>query len=137
MKKYDVLVNGNKYEVEIEEVGGAPVVNAAPANVAPAAPAAVAPVASAPAAAEEKPAAAQGAGTPSAGAAIAEAPMPGTVIDIKESVGQHVSEGDTVAILEAMKMENEIPAPKSGTVDAIISPKGTQVNSGDGLVSVR
>jgi biotin carboxyl carrier protein len=62
--------------------------------------------------------------------------MPGTILDIKVAPGQAVSAGDTLLILEAMKMENEIVAPQAGTVDAILTSKGTQVNAGDGLVSL-
>jgi biotin carboxyl carrier protein len=62
--------------------------------------------------------------------------MPGTVLDIVVSPGQSVNAGDTLLILEAMKMENEIVAPNPGTVDAILTSKGAQVNAGDGLVSL-
>ncbi|MDR2162939.1 MAG: biotin/lipoyl-binding protein [Clostridiales Family XIII bacterium] len=126
-KKYNITVNGTAYAVEVEEVGGAPVVTSAapaPAPVAPAAPAAPAP-------------AAAPSGTASAGASVVEAPMPGTVLDIKVSPGQAVGAGDTLLILEAMKMENEIVAPQAGTVDAVLTAKGAQVNAGDGLVSLK
>jgi biotin carboxyl carrier protein len=63
--------------------------------------------------------------------------MPGTVLDILVSAGQAVSEGDTLLILEAMKMENEIVAPQSGTVDAVIANKGDSVNAGDVLISLK
>jgi biotin carboxyl carrier protein len=66
-----------------------------------------------------------------------EAPMPGTVLDIKVSPGQAVNSGDTLLILEAMKMENEIVAPQAGTVDAVLTSKGAQVNAGDGLISLK
>jgi biotin carboxyl carrier protein len=62
--------------------------------------------------------------------------MPGTIMDIRVTPGQAVSAGDTLLILEAMKMENEIVAPQAGTVDAILTSKGAQVNAGDGLVSM-
>jgi biotin carboxyl carrier protein len=62
--------------------------------------------------------------------------MPGTVLDIKCSVGQQVAEGDTLVILEAMKMENEIVAPSAGTVASIPATKGASVNSGDVLVTL-
>jgi glutaconyl-CoA decarboxylase len=140
-KKYNITVNGNTYAVEVEEIGGAPTVTAAapvPAPAAaPAAPApapAPAPAAAAAPAATPAPAAT---GTASAGATVVESPMPGTILDIKASAGQAVSEGQVLLILEAMKMENEIVAPQAGTVDAILVAKGASVNAGDGLVSLK
>ena len=122
MRKFIVNVNGNSYEVEVEEVGGAV---SAPA----AAPKAVAAPAAAPKAAAPKAAAAPAGGTP------VKAPMPGNVLDIKVSNGQAVKEGDLVVILEAMKMENEIYAPCDGTV-TVVAAKGSTVNTGDVLVSI-
>lgn len=123
--KYVVTLNGKNYEVSVEKgeailesVTDAPVmVAAAPAPVPAAAPA------PAPAAAPAPVAAAAG--------ARVDAPMPGSVIDIKVAQGAAVKEGDVVIILEAMKMENEITAPKSGTVAQIAVDKGKQVNTGD------
>ena len=118
MRKFIVNVNGNSYEVEVEEVsaaGSAPIV--APAPVAAPAPQA-APKAAAPAG-----------GTP------VKAPMPGNVLDVKVSNGQAVKEGDLLVILEAMKMENEIFAPCDGTV-TVVASKGSTVNTGDVLVSL-
>ena len=138
MKKYNIVVNGTSYTVEVEELGGAPAAPAAAAAPAPApaAPAAApAPVAAAPAPAPApEPAAAA---APSAGGMIATSPMPGTIMEIKVSVGQSVKEGDTLVILEAMKMENEIPAPRAGVVDAILTSKDASVNAGDPLVSLK
>jgi biotin carboxyl carrier protein len=126
MKKYNIIVNGNKYEVEVDEIGGAPGVVQIQAPVDPVAPApAAAPApASAPAAA------------PAAGAQIVESPMPGTILDILKKAGETVADGEVVLILEAMKMENEIVAPHAGTIDAVVA-KGTAVNAGDMLFSMR
>lgn len=124
MKKYNITVNGTTYAVEVEDLGGAPAPAAAYAAPAPAAPAPAAPAAPATPAA-------------SAGAANITAPMPGTVLDIKVTEGQAVKAGDTVLILEAMKMENEIPAPSDGTVDKIVASKGSSVNSGDVLIALK
>ena len=89
MKKYNIVVNGTTYQVEVDEVGGASAPSAAPAPVAPAAPA---PMAAAPAPAPVAPAAP--AAAPSAGAQIVESPMPGTVLDVKVTPGQAVKAGD-------------------------------------------
>ena len=124
MKKFNVTVNGNAYEVEVEEIGAAAPA-AAPAPVA--APAA-APVAAAPAA----PAAA-GAAT---GAADVTCPMPGTIVDIKVKAGDAVKAGDVLVIFEAMKMENEIQAAADGTVAAVYVNKGDSVESGQVLLAM-
>ena len=58
-------------------------------------------------------------------------PMPGTILDVRVSVGDTIKEGDILMILEAMKMENEILAPVSGKVTAVQVSKGAAVNSGD------
>ncbi len=126
--KYKVTLNGRTYEVEVE-AGKAMLLDEYEA-IAPAAPAAapvVAPVAAAPAAA---PAAAANL---AAGEAV-KAPMPGVVLKVQVQQGQAVKAGDVLVILEAMKMENEIVAPKAGTVAQIVAPKGTSVESGAPLV---
>ena len=111
MKKYRVNVNGSLYEIEIEEMS-------APATMsAPAAPAA-APVSAAP-----------------AGGQKVEAPMPGTILDIKVQAGQSVKKGDVLIILEAMKMENDIVAPQDGTVKQIVVSKGASVDT-DAVLAV-
>ncbi|WP_295419683.1 biotin/lipoyl-containing protein [uncultured Subdoligranulum sp.] len=118
MKNLIVTVNGVAYNVTVEEGTGAPVAVAAPA--APAAPA------PAPAAAPAAPAAPAGA----AGAVVVNAPMPGNILDVKVKPGDSVKAGDTLLILEAMKMENEISAPQDGTIATIDVRKGDVVDSG-------
>lgn len=144
--KYMVTLNGKKYEIEVEEgqaivnsvttapMAGAPVAAApavAPAPVAaPAAPAAA--PAPAPAAAPAAPAvpAAPADGT------NAVCPMPGTILDVKASVGQAVKAGDVLFILEAMKMENDIVSPADGTVKQILVSKGSTVSTDDVLAVI-
>lgn len=136
MRKFVITVNGNSYEVEVEEVGA--VQPAAPVATvsAPAASSAAAPEAKPAAKAETpKPAAAPSASA-SAGAIKVNAPIPGTILDIKVQPGDKVKRGDILLILEAMKMENEILAPQDGTVASVNVTKGASVNSGDLLVSM-
>jgi len=136
MRTFNITVNGQTYVVDVEEVGGgvravAPV--AAPVAAAPVA--APAPVAAAPAAAPAPKAAPAPAAAPGAGEAV-KAPMPGTILDVKVQNGQKVNAGDVVCVLEAMKMENEIPAPKAGTITSVVVSKGASVNAGDVLVTI-
>ncbi len=124
MRKFNITVNGTTYAVDVEEVGGVQTVSAPVADSAPAT--AVAPV-SAPA-----PAA-----TPApAGTATIKAPMPGTILSVKVNVGDTVKNGDLVAVLEAMKMENEIFSNADGKVVAVNAAAGTSVNTGDAIVSI-
>ncbi len=124
MRKFIINVNGNSYEVEVEEVGGAP--SAAPVSTPKAAPAAAPAPKAAPA-----PAAA-----PPAGATNVTAPMPGNIVSVKVKVGDTVNAGDVLCVLEAMKMENEIMAPQAGKVVAVSASAGSSVSTGDVLVSL-
>lgn len=126
--KYKVTLNGRTYEVEVE-AGKAMLLDEYEAIVpsAPAAPAA-APAAAAPAA----PAAAAVTG---AGEAV-KAPMPGTILKVNVTQGQKVAEGAVLCVLEAMKMENEILAPKAGTVTQVLAAKGATVDTGAPLVVI-
>lgn len=124
MRTFNITVNGQTYVVDVEEVGG--VQTAAPVR-APA-PVAAAPVAAAPAAAPKAAAA------PVAGGEPVKAPMPGNILDVKVKVGDTVKAGTVLCVLEAMKMENEIPAPKDGKVAQVVVTKGATVGAGDTLV---
>lgn len=130
--KYTATLNGKQYEVELERIDAyepMPRYGEAPA-AAPAAPAAPAP-APAPAAPAPAPAAA-----PAAGATTVEAPMPGKILNIKVSAGQAVKFGETVIVMEAMKMETEIVAPADGTVAQILVKAGDAVDTGAALVTL-
>lgn len=135
MRKFNIKVNGQAYEVEVEEVAG----GFAPAPVVPVAAApvpAVAPVAApAPEKAEAKAAPAPAPVAAPAGGTQLKAPMPGTVIDFKATNGAAVKKGQTVLILEAMKMENEIVAPADGVITFVAS-KGASVNTDDLLAVI-
>lgn len=120
-----VTVNGASFEVELKQalkptarpikqvVAPAPAAKAAPAPAAPAAPAAA----------------------PGAGTKI-EAPLPGTITDIKVNVGDQVKKGDTVIVLEAMKMQNNIEAECDGQVTSILVKQGDSVMEGTALVTI-
>ena len=123
MKKFRINVNGKSYEVEVEELGGV----ASPAPVA----APVATPAAAPAPAPAAPAA-----SGSAGGVTVAAPMPGNIIKVNVNVGDKVTSGQAVVILEAMKMENEIAAPQDGVVASINVTQGAKVNTGDVLITL-
>lgn len=127
--KYKVTLNNRTYEVEVE-AGQAMLVDEYEAYAPAPAAAAPAPVAAAPAAASVSAAPALAAGE------VVKSPMPGNILKINVTVGQKVNEGDTLLVLEAMKMENEIAAPKAGTVAQIIVSKGAVVETGAPLVVI-
>lgn len=132
MKRYSITVNGNTYDVIVEEADASGIVSApvaAPVTpVAPAAPAAPA----APKPAAPKAAAPQGA----QGATKVTAPMPGTILNIKVSAGQSVKKGDVICVLEAMKMENDIPAPCDGVIASVNVQKGANVSANDVIATI-
>lgn len=132
--KYKVTLKDRVYEVEVE-AGEAMLIDEYEA-IAPAAPApaaAPAPVAAAPA-----PAAAPAAPAAAALAAgeVVKAPMPGNILKILVTPGQKVAEGEVIIILEAMKMENEITASKTGTIAQIAVTKGQVVETGTALAVI-
>ena len=119
MRKFSVNVNGNNYIVEIEELDGG--AEAAPVTTAPKT---AAPKAAAKAAAP-------------AGATAIKAPFPGTVVKVNVTAGQAVKKGDVVAVIEAMKMENEISATVDGTIASVNVQKGASVATDDVIVSIK
>ena len=138
MKNYTITVNGNVYEVTVEEgfTGKASAPAARPAAPAPAAPApAPAPAAPAPAPAPAAVAPAP-APAPAAGSITVSAPMPGKILGVKTSVGAAVKKGQVILILEAMKMENEIVAPENGTVASVNVSVGEMVEPGATLATL-
>lgn len=121
MKNYTITVNGNVYDVTVEEGssnGAAPVARAA----APAPKAA--------------PKAAPAAATGAQGSVKVTAPMPGKILKVNASAGQAVKKGEVIIVLEAMKMENEIVAPQDGTVASVNVSVGGSVESGDVLATL-
>lgn len=130
MKNYKVIVNGTEYQVAIELVSEAEAKAAVPA-AAPAAPAAPAAAPAAPAPAAPAPAA-PAAAAPAGGEKV-NAPMPGTILEVKVAVGSTVKKGDLLFVLEAMKMENEILSPVDGKVTFVGTTKGSSVDTGAAL----
>lgn len=120
MKRYTITVNGTAYDVTVDEADGsaAPVAAAAPAKKA-AAPA-------------KKPAAPAGA----QGNATINAPMNGNIVDVKVKVGDKVTNGTVIAVLEAMKMENDIVCDKDGVIASINVNKGDTVETGAVIATV-
>lgn len=129
--KYKVTLNGRTYEVEVE-AGKAMLLDEYEAIVPTAAPVAAPATAPAPAAAPAA-APAPAAAAPVAGDAVT-APMPGNILKVNVTAGQAVKEGDVLVVLEAMKMENEILAPKACTVKQVLVSKGATVDTGATLV---
>lgn len=143
MKQYKFRINGNEYEVAVNSVSGniADVtVNGAQYKVemdgtAPAA------APSAPSMPQPKPA------VTASGAAVSPAqagkgkpvtsPLPGVIIAVKVSVGETVKSGQTLAILEAMKMENEILAEQDGIVASVNVSKGDSILEGETIVTIQ
>ena len=136
--KYVVTVNGKKFEVEVEKVGGAgkslsrqPVERAERREAVKAEPVVETKAAVAPAPVEAAPTATTTGGT------TITSPMPGTILDVKVNVGDKVKYGQTLAILEAMKMENDIPATADGEVAEIKVKKGDAVETDSVLIVLK
>ena len=121
MKNYTITVNGNVYDVTVEEGTGS-TAGAAKAAAPKAAAPKAAPKAAAPAGAQ--------------GAVKVNAPMPGKILKVNVNAGAAVKKGDVLLVLEAMKMENEICAPQYGTVATVECAAGDSVESGKVLVSM-
>lgn len=119
MKNYTITVNGNVYDVTVEE-GQTSGATAAPVKAAAAKPVVkAAPVA-----------------TGNAGAVKIEAPMQGKILKINATVGAAVKKGDCVIVLEAMKMENEIFAPQDGTIASVECSVGETVETGKVMITM-
>ena len=144
MRTYKFKINGNEYNVEINSVEGniadvtvngasykvemdtpvAPAPAAAPATTATSAPAQTPAPAPAPAAA------------PTGAGKVITSPLPGVIIEVSVKEGQTVKAGQKVAVIEAMKMENEIQASCDGTVTAVLVNKGDSVLEGAEIVKI-
>ncbi|MDD3103815.1 MAG: carboxylase, partial [Candidatus Cloacimonetes bacterium] len=140
-REFDVFVDGSYYRVEVAEKGGVPRVvsrrpTPAPAASAPAPkPAAADPAPQAPAP-SPKAAAPKAAPAAESGETIV-APMPGMMIKYEKQIGDHVKLGETVLVLEAMKMYNNIPSPVEGTLVATPLSAGANVSKGDVMAVIQ
>ncbi len=121
MKNYTITVNGNVYDVTVEENGSVATPVAAPRRTA-------APVAAAAPAAAPK--------ATGAGSIKVEAGASGKIFKVEKKVGDKVSKGDAVVILEAMKMEIPVVAPADGTVASIDVAVGDAVDAGAVLATL-
>ena len=135
MKKFKVTVNGKSYEVDVEELGTA--APAAPVTPAPAPVAAASPAPTPAPAASAASSATQAApkGPIPDSAVVVKAPMPGKISAIKQENGS-VTRGSVILVLEAMKMQNDIPAPQDGTLMEVRVAVGDNVKTGDVLAVI-
>ena len=124
MKMFRVVVNGNEYKVGIEELTEQGANNPAKAYAAPS---------SRPAQPKSAPKPEQTKGSESTNDRIA-APMPGTILRVAVNAGDKAIKGQTLMVLEAMKMENEILAPTDCMIREVAVTQGVSVNVGDTLV---
>lgn len=120
MKNYTITVNGTAYNVTVEEGSGSATTTATTATPK-------ATPKAAPKAATK---------TQGAGSVPVTASVPGKVFKVEASVGQAVKSGDTIVILEAMKMEIPVVAPQDGTIASIDVAVGDAIESGDSLASM-
>lgn len=130
----DVTVNGTDYKVELADAVPAPAQQAA--RPAPQATFTAAPAPQATAQATQTAAQTATASAPQGKGEVVTAPLPGVILDIKVKVGDVVKAGQTVAVLEAMKMENEIEATANGTVTAVNAGKGDSVLEGAAIITI-
>ncbi len=135
LRKFNVFVDNEFYAVEVEEIGGAPVVRSVqPAPVSAPSPQAAAPAAAPKAEAPKK--AVEPVSEQPADGTVLPAPMPGMIVRYEKNVGDSVSKGETVVVLEAMKMENALPAPVDGVIKAIGFKSGDSVQKGAALAVI-
>jgi oxaloacetate decarboxylase alpha subunit/pyruvate carboxylase subunit B len=145
-RTFNVFMDDDYFEVDVDEVGGSPVVSfvqpmATGMQMSPAAPPAAQTAPAAAPAAKKPPAAEAKEAKPEAPTAAVEgtpltAPMPGMIVSYAKDVGDAISQGETVVVLEAMKMENALPAPASGTIKSVNFSSGDSVAKGDVLAVI-
>ena len=131
-RKFRITIEGESYEVEVEEIGEArPGASVSSTKVSPVTPgAAPAPAKTAPAPVAKPPPA------KIAGEEVVTAPMPGTIISIRVKGGDAVKAGDVLLILESMKIQNEIRAPREGKIKEVFISEGKYVRRREPLIAI-
>lgn len=142
MKKYRITVNGKTFDVDVEEAGEQRVERSPASTPAVAAPApvvshaAVAAPRAVPAQAPVASPAAQAPTTAAGGATVMKSPLPGKILKVMATPGSSWKKGDTLLVIEAMKMENEILAPRDCTVEEVAVESNQTVKTGDLLLKL-
>ncbi len=134
MKRFNVTVNGVAYDVTVEEIGGAVSAPIAPVSTPAPTPASTAAPVAAPAPAATPAPAAAPAG--SAGSVEVKAPLQGTVMKVLVKPGDAVKKGSPVCVIEALKMENDVPAPQDGVIASINVKSGDSVKTDEVLLTL-
>lgn len=129
MKKYKISVNGKQYEVDVEEVGSEKAKTMEVNKIEK-------PEEKEPESETKKDKKPEPVSKGDVGSEKINAPMPGTVLSVNVQVGQDVTKGDLLCVLEAMKMENDIISPRDGKIASVNTGKGASVNAGDLLISL-
>jgi len=138
MKKYRITVNGKTFDVDVEEVGAQKPGNS-PVSIPEAVAPAPAPVPAPRAVSAQAPAASPATPIPAApagGATTMKSPLPGKILKVLATPGSSWKKGDTLLIIEAMKMENEILAPRDCTVEEVAVESNQTVKTGDLLLKL-
>lgn len=134
LRKFKISIDGKEYLVEMEEIGG--VTPQVPAPLPAAATPPPTPTPTAQSVSESTPKDKPKSTAAPAGSHTLSAPMPGTILKLLVNPGESVTANQPVMILEAMKMENEVVAPKAGTVTGIHVTQGQMVNPGEALITI-
>ena len=133
--RYEVTLNNKVYEVEVEE-GSAMIIDEYELKAPAAATAQAAALVTTPAQSTAAQTEANTSLTAAANGEAVKSPMPGNILKINVSAGQHVEEGDVILVLEAMKMENEVVATKTGTIVQIAVTQFAVVETGTTLAVI-
>lgn len=135
MKKYRITVNGKTFDVDVEEAGGQKI-ECSPAAVPVAAPAPVPAPRAVSAQAAVASSATPGRAATASGATVMKSPLPGKILKVMATPGSSWKKGDTLLVIEAMKMENEILAPRDCTVEEVAVESNQTVKTGDLLLKL-
>lgn len=135
MKRYRITVNGKVFDVDVEEAGPRTTSGTPSSAAAPVVPRVISAPTPAPVAAPAK--ASSGPAAPAAGGNVMKSPLPGKVLKVMATPGSSWKKGDTLLIIEAMKMENEILAPRDCVVEEVAVTANQTVKTGDLLLKLK